>query len=64
LLLPKGFLIAAIAFVVFRALDVVKPFPARAFDRLQGGAGIMLDDVVAGLYTNLALRVLLALGLL
>lgn len=64
LLLPKGLLISAIAFVVFRALDVVKPYPARTFDRLQGGAGIMLDDVVAGLYTNIALRVLLALGIL
>jgi len=64
LLLPKSLLISAIAFVLFRALDVVKPFPARAFDRLRGGAGIMLDDVVAGLYANLALRVLLALGIL
>lgn len=64
LLLPKGILVSAVAFVVFRALDVVKPPPARAFDRLRGGAGIMLDDVVAGLYTNLVMRVLLAIGIL
>lgn len=64
LLLPKSVLVAGIGFVVFRALDVVKPFPARAFERLRGGAGIMLDDVVAGLYTNLFLRLLLALGVL
>lgn len=43
-------------FVLFRAADVVKPFPARRFERLPGGAGIMADDLVAGLYANLALQ--------
>jgi phosphatidylglycerophosphatase A len=40
-----------IGFVVFRVLDVVKPPPARAVDRsMPGGPGVVLDDVVAGLY--------------
>ena len=39
------------AFLIFRVLDIVKPFPANWCDRhLAGGLGVMLDDVVAGLY--------------
>jgi len=45
-------------FIVFRVFDIVKPFPARLFDaRVAGGWGIVLDDVVAGVYSNLFLRV-------
>ena len=40
----------AVAFFLFRFLDVVKPPPARALERLGGGDGILLDDVMAGLY--------------
>ena len=46
-------------FFLFRAFDIVKPFPARRAERLPGGWGIMLDDVIAGLY---ALIVLVVLG--
>lgn len=42
-------------FVLFRALDIVKPFPARRLERLSGGWGIMLDDVMAGVYGLIAL---------
>jgi phosphatidylglycerophosphatase A len=38
------------SFFLFRFLDVVKPPPARALERLGGGDGILLDDVMAGLY--------------
>jgi phosphatidylglycerophosphatase A len=64
LLVPKSLPVALVAFVLFRIFDVVKPPPARIFDRLRGGAGIMLDDVVAGIYANVILRVLLAFGVL
>ncbi|MEW6073342.1 MAG: phosphatidylglycerophosphatase A [Planctomycetota bacterium] len=40
----------ALAFFVFRFFDVVKPPPARRLEALGGGDGILLDDVVAGLY--------------
>ncbi len=40
---------AAIAFVLFRAFDILKPPPIRQFERLPQGTGIMLDDVAAGL---------------
>jgi phosphatidylglycerophosphatase A len=49
----------ALVFVLFRALDVVKPFPASYFDRrMKNGLGVVADDVVAGVYTNLLVRVL------
>jgi phosphatidylglycerophosphatase A len=44
------------AFVLFRALDIVKPWPIREIDHsLRGGLGTMLDDAVAGLLTGMAL---------
>jgi phosphatidylglycerophosphatase A len=55
---------AAAGFVLFRIMDVVKPWPARDFERLHGGLGIMADDVMAGVYANLVLRLgILARGL-
>lgn len=39
-----------LAFVLFRAFDILKPPPARQFDRMSGGFGIMMDDVAAGVY--------------
>jgi phosphatidylglycerophosphatase A len=51
---------AALGFVLFRALDVVKPWPARDLERLPRGWGIMADDVAAGVYAHLALRAGLA----
>ncbi len=47
-------------FLLFRAFDIVKPFPARQAERIPRGWGIMLDDVVAGLYS---LAVLAVIGL-
>ena len=45
-----------LAFLLFRAFDIVKPFPVRWFERLPGGIGIMADDLMAGIYANVALR--------
>ena len=45
-----------LAFGLFRVLDIVKPWPASWVDRnLHGAAGVMLDDVIAGLYAGIAL---------
>jgi len=50
------------AFFIFRAFDVLKPFPANYIDEnFPGGYGVTLDDVVSGLYTNLAMRLLIAI---
>jgi phosphatidylglycerophosphatase A len=56
-LLPFTPLTAAAGFLLFRAMDVWKPWPARDLERLPGGWGIMADDVMAGIYANLVLRV-------
>ena len=55
----KGVLLG---FLLFRAFDIVKPFPARQCERLHGGLGIMADDAVAGIYGNLALRLILLIA--
>ena len=52
---PTSWAVAGAGFVLFRALDVLKPFPADRAERLPGGWGIMTDDLVAGLYGALAL---------
>ncbi len=51
----------AVGFVLFRVFDIVKPFPARASQRARGGLGVMVDDLIAGLYALAALGLLRAL---
>ncbi len=49
-----------VAFFLFRLFDILKPPPARYFDQhVPGGVGVVLDDVCAGIYVNLIVRVLL-----
>ncbi len=55
-LLPSSVLLGVVGFFVFRVLDIIKPFPAAQSEALPGGWGIVLDDVVAGIYGNLILR--------
>lgn len=57
--LPFTPMVAIFGFILFRVLDVVKPYPAADLEHLPGGWGIMADDVAAGLYANLLLRVIL-----
>ncbi len=56
LFLPKTLPWLAAAFVVFRVLDILKPWPIRRFERLPGGYGIMADDVAAGVVGAAALN--------
>ena len=56
LFLPFTPAVAIAGFFLFRALDVFKPWPARQFESLPGGWGIMSDDVMAGIYANLLLH--------
>jgi phosphatidylglycerophosphatase A len=46
------------AFFIFRFFDVLKPFPIGWSQRLPGGLGVMMDDVIAGIYTNITLRLI------
>jgi phosphatidylglycerophosphatase A len=61
-LLPVNAMGAFVGFIVFRALDVVKPWPSGRFERLHGGLGIMADDGMAALYGNGVMRILMALA--
>lgn len=46
-----------LGFILFRIMDIVKPPPARFLEKLEGGAGIVADDLVAGFYSNLLLQI-------
>jgi phosphatidylglycerophosphatase A len=50
-------------FILFRAFDIVKPPPVRQLERLPEGAGIVVDDVAAGLYGLVVMQILLHFGL-
>ena len=54
---PAG---AVVGFLVFRALDVIKPWPSAGFEKLPGGLGVMADDGMAAIYGNLVMRGLIA----
>src|SRR5262245_57167402 len=60
-LLPVNVAGAIVGFLVFRVLDVVKPWPSARFERLPGGLGVMADDGMAAIYGNLVMRGLIAL---
>ena len=55
--LPFTPVTALVGFLAFRAMDIVKPWPARDLERLHGGWGIVADDLAAGVYAHLLLRV-------
>lgn len=59
LFIPLGFFTIAAGFVLFRIFDVFKPFPSRQSEKLPGGWGIVMDDVAAGIYANLVLRIVI-----
>jgi phosphatidylglycerophosphatase A len=61
-LLPVNGLGAVTGFLVFRVLDVVKPWPSAQFEKLPGGLGVMADDGMAAIYGNLVLRGLIWLA--
>ena len=57
-LLPEGWWWLVCGFVLFRAFDILKPWPVGFLDTsIKGGLGIMVDDVAAGLYTFACLQV-------
>jgi phosphatidylglycerophosphatase A len=53
---PATWPVVLAGFVVFRVLDIVKPYPARRFEALHGGMGMMADDVMSSVYANLMVR--------
>ena len=61
-LVPISWLSLCAGFLLFRFFDIVKPWPARRAEKLSGGLGIVLDDLVAGVYAHLALSLILFLA--
>lgn len=59
---PSRLLVLLTSFVLFRFFDIAKTFPASRLERLPGGAGIVLDDVMAGIYTFAIVQLLLRSG--
>ena len=56
---PVSLKAGVIGFILFRIFDIVKPFPAGRSQKLPGGVGVVIDDVIAGIY---ALAVMVLLG--
>lgn len=61
-LLPVNGTGVIVGFLIFRVLDVLKPWPAARFERLHGGLGVMADDGMAAIYGNLIMRGLIAVA--
>lgn len=55
-LIPFTFKFILVAFIVFRVIDILKPFPLRRLEKLPGGWGVMCDDFLAGVYANLIIQ--------
>ena len=56
-LLPATAFNLCLGFVLFRLFDILKPYPIRRLERMGGGAGIVLDDLLAGVYANVCIRI-------
>jgi len=57
--IPYDIKLAIIAFVLFRIFDILKPYPIERVQNLPGGIGVMGDDILAGIYTNIILQLVL-----
>ncbi len=53
---------AILAFLLFRFFDIIKPYPARRAERISGGLGVILDDLIAGVYAFAIVRLFLSWG--
>jgi phosphatidylglycerophosphatase A len=56
--LPSSWLYILGAFLLFRFFDIIKPYPTRSIEKIKGGAGIVLDDLMAGFYSWCILQVI------
>ena len=63
-LAPLTWKVLAAGFILFRAFDILKPWPIRRLEKLPEGTGIVMDDLGAGVYASLVLQLLLRAGIL
>src|SRR4030067_3381077 len=59
---PKTPFFILAGFILFRIFDIFKPFPIRRLEKVKGGYGVGLDDVMAGIFTNVILRFIIILS--
>ena len=59
LFLPINLTTICIGFILFRFFDIVKPLYIKKAEKFSGGWGVMMDDVFAGVYTNIIIRILI-----
>ena len=59
LFLPKKIWWIVLAFLIWRAMDIIKPFPARKLEDVKGGWGVMLDDIMAGIYSFISIQLII-----
>lgn len=57
-LIPYNLWIMLLGFILFRIFDILKPPPARAIEKFAGAFGVMFDDIIAAIYTNLILQII------
>jgi phosphatidylglycerophosphatase A len=60
--IPYDVKLVIVAFIIFRILDTLKPYPCGSFQELKGSVGVMGDDIIAALYTNIVLQIVLRLA--
>lgn len=56
-LIPGTWVYVLAAFCLFRFFDIVKPWPIKGLQKISGGAGVMIDDLAAGIGTNIVLQI-------
>jgi phosphatidylglycerophosphatase A len=56
-MVPHGWSFVIIGFLLFRIFDIIKPYPLKRLQNLHGGIGVMVDDIGAGIYANVVLRI-------
>ena len=58
-LLPLSWLTIGLGFILFRVFDILKPYPIKEAEKLRSGLGIVMDDLVAGIYAHVCVRLIL-----
>lgn len=56
---PKTILFVSLSFIIWRIMDILKPFPARTVEKLKGGKGIVLDDIISAIYTLVLIQIVI-----
>ena len=58
---PHNIIAYVLGFLLFRVFDIIKPQPARKFEKIHGGTGVVADDIAAGVYALIVLQLIITL---